>query len=326
MVAAVTLVMNLIWLPGRQTTFKIDTGADVSVITKTCYDNLTPKPVVQKSSAILRGPECDGGFYGDNCSHPCGHCADGQLCDKIDGHCQTCAPGYVPQVCHEACRQGFYGQDCKQECGNCIQGTVCDHVTGLCSGCVAGFDGALCKAAENNGNKSNLVGAIVGAVVGTGVFLGVAILLAAVLVIRSRRSNGTTKPDEPEFQRSAKTSQETVIDGTEVGGASNVNTEDPYDELENYENTRDERAPYTRLEPGASATPSQDNQYEKLATQYHNTEDVKPYEALSLPSGKKGKQAVQSNPTANRHSAEYVNSSGNTGKHVYSNTSFPHRK
>ncbi|KAK7478579.1 hypothetical protein BaRGS_00030178 [Batillaria attramentaria] len=279
--------------------------------------------------AVVCSSACRQGFYGQDCKEECGNCTQGTVCDHVTGLCSGCVAGFDGALC-KACRPGLWGwTNCSLPCGNCAGDGSCDKVSGNCThGCRDGWTSGTClqKAAENNGNKSNLVGAIVGAVVGTGVFLGVAILLAAVLVIRSRRSNGTTKPDEPEFQRSAKTSQETAFDGTEVGGASKVNTEDPYDELDNYETTRDERAPYTRLEPGASATPSQDTQYEKLATQYHNTEDVKPYEALSLPSGKKGKHAVQSNPTANRHSAEYVNSSGNTGKHVYSNTSFPHRK
>nr|KAG5693262.1 hypothetical protein BaRGS_000844 [Batillaria attramentaria] len=54
-------------------------------------------------------------------------------------------------------------------------------------------------------------------------------------------------------------------DVSSQGAPEDTATENPYDELENSENTRDERAPYTRLEPCASATHVHESQYEKLA-------------------------------------------------------------
>lgn len=43
-------------LSGRQINFKIDTGADVSVISRAEFANITPKPNLIKSQAVLRGP------------------------------------------------------------------------------------------------------------------------------------------------------------------------------------------------------------------------------------------------------------------------------
>ena len=41
---------------GRTVDFKIDTGADVSVISKEVYDSLQPRPRLRQSDAILRSP------------------------------------------------------------------------------------------------------------------------------------------------------------------------------------------------------------------------------------------------------------------------------
>ena len=43
-------------LQGRQTVFKIDTGADVSIFFLSEFKALHPKPQIKKSTAILRGP------------------------------------------------------------------------------------------------------------------------------------------------------------------------------------------------------------------------------------------------------------------------------
>ncbi|KAK7478585.1 hypothetical protein BaRGS_00030184, partial [Batillaria attramentaria] len=184
-------------------------------------------------------------------------------------------------------------------------------------------------AVTSDKDSADLVGPLVGAILGAGVLIAVSVLAAAFL-IRSRRSQDAGRAEEGVTRKSTDTTQETAFaathpaDVSSQGAPEDTATEDPYDQLENLENTRDERAPYTRLEPGASATPSQESQYEKLAVQYSNTEDVKPYEALSLRPEKRGEQGASNSP-ANRHSTEYANRSGATAKHVYANTRFPRR-
>ena len=37
---------------------------------------------------------CDTGYYGQNCSLPCGHCLGGPVCDPRTGHCEQCDVGY----------------------------------------------------------------------------------------------------------------------------------------------------------------------------------------------------------------------------------------
>ena len=43
-------------LCGRETSFKIDTGADVSVISNAVYQSLQPRPSLKKSKVVLQGP------------------------------------------------------------------------------------------------------------------------------------------------------------------------------------------------------------------------------------------------------------------------------
>ena len=48
----------------RGTSFKIDTGADISVMSLQTYNNMSPKPPLQKTAAVLRSPcgtlDCKG--------------------------------------------------------------------------------------------------------------------------------------------------------------------------------------------------------------------------------------------------------------------------
>lgn len=39
--------------------------------------------------------ECDGGFFGLNCTEPCGKCYEKEQCHHINGSClKECADGY----------------------------------------------------------------------------------------------------------------------------------------------------------------------------------------------------------------------------------------
>lgn len=45
--------------------------------------------------------ECDNGTYGTNCSSNCGHCYQGQLCDKETGACpEGCGARYDRMYCN----------------------------------------------------------------------------------------------------------------------------------------------------------------------------------------------------------------------------------
>ena len=45
--------------------------------------------------------ECADGFYGLGCSGTCDHCLN-NACDKVDGHCELCPPGYHGLYCNES--------------------------------------------------------------------------------------------------------------------------------------------------------------------------------------------------------------------------------
>lgn len=47
--------------------------------------------------------ECNESYYGQNCTANCGHCSQGQICNKTDGSCLSCEPGWEPPLC----TQGF---------------------------------------------------------------------------------------------------------------------------------------------------------------------------------------------------------------------------
>lgn len=47
--------------------------------------------------------ECDDGTYGTNCGSNCGHCYQGQSCDKKTGAClYGCGPGYDGMYCNKS--------------------------------------------------------------------------------------------------------------------------------------------------------------------------------------------------------------------------------
>ena len=43
-------------IEGRNVNFKIDTGAEKTIMSETCYDMLDPKPQLRESSIILNSP------------------------------------------------------------------------------------------------------------------------------------------------------------------------------------------------------------------------------------------------------------------------------
>lgn len=89
-----------------------------------------------------------------NCHFNCSrHCLDGEVCNKIDGSCRSCADGYEGIQCKTECKAGEYGKACHESCGACLNSTVCNHITGICElGCEPGWQNtAQCKTACNNG-------------------------------------------------------------------------------------------------------------------------------------------------------------------------------
>lgn len=44
---------------------------------------------------------CDSGTYGQNCSNSCGSCTNKEMCDKVNGICFSCNPGWNLPFCTE---------------------------------------------------------------------------------------------------------------------------------------------------------------------------------------------------------------------------------
>uniref|UniRef100_A0A2C9LXR6 EGF-like domain-containing protein n=1 Tax=Biomphalaria glabrata TaxID=6526 RepID=A0A2C9LXR6_BIOGL len=77
--------------------------------------------------------DCPLGKWGKNCSQLCQFCDQG--CNRINGTCQSCLPGYrYPHLgCNEACGKFTYGQFCEEDCLTKCDGQDClDRNEGAC--------------------------------------------------------------------------------------------------------------------------------------------------------------------------------------------------
>ena len=75
---------------------------------------------------------CKPGFYGNNCELKCDGCLSG-ACDQDSG------------ACTQGCLLGFHGNKCEETCPQCLYGR-CDHSSGECTeGCQSGFHGKRCE-------------------------------------------------------------------------------------------------------------------------------------------------------------------------------------
>lgn len=52
---------------------------------------------------------CSNGEYGGNCIHKCSeNCGNGEVCDKVHGHCASCIPGFQGLQCNESKNSKLY--------------------------------------------------------------------------------------------------------------------------------------------------------------------------------------------------------------------------
>ncbi|XP_056002711.1 uncharacterized protein LOC130049325 isoform X2 [Ostrea edulis] len=96
------------------------------------------------------GPVCEGGFYGTNCSKPCGHCNSGAHCNIVTGNCPNGCQGHWSGSRCDVCEAGLYGPNCSQLCGHCNSGTFCNSGTGICPyGCQDHWGGSKCDVCKS---------------------------------------------------------------------------------------------------------------------------------------------------------------------------------
>ncbi|XP_022310665.2 uncharacterized protein LOC111116000 isoform X2 [Crassostrea virginica] len=82
---------------------------------------------------------CPVGYYGQNCSLPCGHCGGDGTCVRTNG------------ICFDGCLPEYTGPDCRDDCPpNCGGDQSCSATTQFCTdGCKPGFDGFFCNETSN---------------------------------------------------------------------------------------------------------------------------------------------------------------------------------
>lgn len=67
------------------------------------YDLIFSKQIKERICYYLIHVECDDGTFGTNCSSACGHCHQGQACDKKTGSCpKECDSGYEGIYCNKS--------------------------------------------------------------------------------------------------------------------------------------------------------------------------------------------------------------------------------
>ncbi|XP_070191771.1 uncharacterized protein [Littorina saxatilis] len=217
---------------------------------------------------------CKEGFYGLDCSSPCDkNCDEG--CNMTSGFCTRCKKGFWgPELCHhncsahcagptcqrddgncEECQPGFYGEGCSRACGYCQVNTTCHHQDGHClAGCVSGFAEPLCLQVQVK--QENWVVPVVGSLAAA---LLICIGLVAI-VCWCRRSREETEendqrvapPVEPEStqdrDRPSSASPISDADTTVYGIIDKDDAEEMHVQEDNYA----DRALYMQLSPRAS--------------------------------------------------------------------------
>ncbi|KAK7101801.1 hypothetical protein V1264_020126 [Littorina saxatilis] len=92
---------------------------------------------------------CRDDYWGSGCDRRCGNCSNGEVCDKVTGHCSRCPPGLQPPLCDTDCKNGTFGQNCTQYCGEGCK-DECNKVSGHCM-CTSGWKEPLCDTDCDNG-------------------------------------------------------------------------------------------------------------------------------------------------------------------------------
>ncbi|XP_070193809.1 multiple epidermal growth factor-like domains protein 6 [Littorina saxatilis] len=90
---------------------------------------------------------CSDDYWDSGCDRRCGSCSNGEVCDKVTGHCSSCPPGIKPPLCDTECETGTYGHNCTQTCSAGCE-DVCDKVSGHCT-CKPGWLGPACDAGDS---------------------------------------------------------------------------------------------------------------------------------------------------------------------------------
>ncbi|XP_046565275.1 multiple epidermal growth factor-like domains protein 10 [Haliotis rubra] len=146
------------------------------------------------------GEACPNGTFGPACSHQCGQCLGGHVCDKGTGECpgSWCERGWKGLQCLTDCNgTGFYGYNCNETCGMCVE-EVCDPITGECPrGCRPKYVGATCNLQQPSNSGGHA---------GAGVAYAFAVVVVVLVIIamyflrrrKQRKSNTDVAAASPD--------------------------------------------------------------------------------------------------------------------------------
>ncbi|XP_052692559.1 multiple epidermal growth factor-like domains protein 10 [Crassostrea angulata] len=129
---------------------------------------------------------CRNGTFGINCMYNCsGNCEKNDTCDRRNGACVNCAPGWENQHCNKTCDVGSYGSNCDKACGRCLGAGNCSLTDGNClGGCQEGFTGDNCHERIQNLHNTPDAAVIAAPVVATVVLITV---IVVVVILRKRQ-------------------------------------------------------------------------------------------------------------------------------------------
>nr|XP_034320551.1 multiple epidermal growth factor-like domains protein 10 isoform X2 [Crassostrea gigas] len=138
--------------------------------------------------------QCRNGTFGVRCTHTCTeNCLNNEICNKSDGGCRNCAPGWEGHLCDKTCGIGQYGLKCQHKCGHCFKAEQCFHTNGSCSGgCMEGYRGEMCSESSVGSTQDPTTPfiAVIGILV---VIIVVLITIIAVGVVILRNARKTNK-------------------------------------------------------------------------------------------------------------------------------------
>uniref|UniRef100_A0A8W8NL23 EGF-like domain-containing protein n=1 Tax=Magallana gigas TaxID=29159 RepID=A0A8W8NL23_MAGGI len=164
-------------------------GACLNAVTCNHFNGTCPKgckPGWQTTDKCDK--PCRNGTFGINCMYNCsGNCERNDTCDRRNGSCVNCAPGWENQHCNKTCDVGSYGSNCEETCGRCLGAGNCSLTDGNClGGCQEGFTGDNCHERIQNLHNTPDAAVIAAPVVATVVLITV---IVVVVILRKAKVN-----------------------------------------------------------------------------------------------------------------------------------------
>ncbi|XP_065939417.1 receptor-type tyrosine-protein phosphatase epsilon isoform X2 [Magallana gigas] len=157
---------------------------------------------------------CRNGTFGSGCKFICsGNCENNDTCDRTNGACLNCAPGWENQYCNKTCDVGWYGSNCMETCGRCLEVENCSITNGSCfGGCMEGYTGDACHERIQSLLKepeSPSAAVIAAPVV---VIVVLITVIVVVVILRKRQPSKKNKLKEHSLQLQAIPEQEEEVE------------------------------------------------------------------------------------------------------------------